>query len=123
MKNPDEMHVKNLRYQDAVARISGIDLKTTVRVLMAIEVTARCNNDDDLARELDRVLTASAVNSGEAAELASRPQDDAVAACNQHFKRVLRRLSWDRVRALQRLEVDPYYASNVTDEVMEGKHD
>lgn len=116
MKNPNEMHVKNLRYQDAVARISGIDLKTTVRVLMAIELAALGNNDDVLARELSRVLTASACNEGEAAELQSRPQEEAVDACNQHFKRILRRWDWDRVRALQRLEIDPYYAARLSDD-------
>lgn len=123
MKNEHERHVKNLRYQDAVARISGIDLKTTVRVLMALEVAARCNNDDVLAREVGMKLTQSAVNGGKAAELQSKPQEEAVAACNQHFKRVLRRFDWERVRALQRLEIDPYYASKVIDETMNGDHD
>ena len=118
MKNENEKHVDGLRIQDAVARIAGTDLRTTVRVLYALEVAARCNNDDELATELSAVLKRSVDNGPEPSALFDKPSQEAVEACNQHFKRVLRRFDWKYVRPLQRLEACPYHTSRLIDDVM-----
>jgi hypothetical protein len=112
---PDNLQIKDLRYQDITARVAGVDLKTTVRVLRALQIVARYNHDDTLAEELEYVLTRSAWQNDSPCDLDDKPSMGAVEACDTLFKRIIKRLSWDAVRPLQRLEGPCPYAEKRAD--------
>jgi len=112
------MKTEEQRIQDTVARVSGINLKSVVRVLRALEMTARTSGHDDLAREVTRVLMDSTNNGGEVAALDSKPSSGASVGCDKSFDAILALHSWKRVRAIQELIDCPFLAAAQVDEAM-----
>lgn len=100
--------VENLRYQDAVARVASVDLKSTARVLRALTIVAKHNHDIGLASEVEDVLLRSAMSGGVAQALDSKPDPVAVAACDKLFKRIIKKVGWDTINRIHRLSECDY---------------
>jgi hypothetical protein len=100
---------QNLRYQDIVARVSGINLKSVVRVLRALEIVAESDGKTELADYLTKILEASAYNNGEPCRLDSRPCDEAIVAGDIIYAKVLDKYKHKGLRELHELKDCPYY--------------
>ena len=105
-----------LRIQDLTARVSGINLKSTIRMLRGLALAAPYIGEPELAKTLNRLLDESAYNGGEPAPLDAKPLDGAVSACEEVFDGIIKKEGWGRIRALQNLDMCPHYALAVTDE-------
>lgn len=76
-----------LRIQDIVAKVAGVGLKDTVRVLRALGIVSYyIDGEYDEWDRLNYLLARGAIFSGEPAPLHSSPDDESIEACEKAFE-------------------------------------
>jgi hypothetical protein len=108
----------DLRIQDAVARVAGIDLKSTVRVLRALSIVTDAMGEGQLSDALERLYALSTNNGGKTMDLQAKPSAAAARATDEVNKIVMKKVGYQHLERLRQLDGCPYAASKLIDEVM-----
>lgn len=110
----------NFRLQDSVARVSGTNLKSVVRVLRALPMVAHAQGNQELAFQLTQVLRDSAYVDGEPAPLHIKPTGPEVDASTENVKKVGELFGFTAIEEVRSLTECPYFDHAMSKEGQES---
>lgn len=107
------------RIQDVTARVAGVNLKTTVRVLRAFSIAAHALGERELSEAVEKVLSEATMNGDQRTELQAKPCREAQEACQAVHDDIAKRISIRHLTRLHSLDGCPYLAAKQVDDLME----
>ena len=105
--------MSEVRVQDIVAKMAGISLRDTVKVLRSLVIVLEAKGSSSAADDLVHLLARSAYYGDRPAVLHSKPDHGAVEACNEFYAMLVAEYGEAALQSITKLLNDPIFDSKI----------
>ena len=102
------LYKNKIRIQDITARVSGVSLKNTVKILQSLVIILNHLGEKELSKQLHNILVSSAQYDAHPAPLHSKPCSESVEQCEKVYKSLISQFGKAFLDDIKKLDTNIY---------------